>query len=298
MTELIEETYPETMQDFIEQFATEKQCRDYLAKIRWSNGFTCPHCNGVAAWIKKNGIRVCKKCRKDISVTAGTHFAYSKIPLNIWFQAMWFVVTQKQGVSALGLGRALGITRQKTGWFLLKRIRETMTKTSPDLLSGTVEIDEVFLGGVKTGKRGRGAEGKTLILVAVEDKGKKGIGRIRISTIPNASENTLIETIQKLVEPGSTIRTDQHRGYPIITKHNFYHKPVAKVSYELGEDNTPLVHRVASLLKRWLLGTHQGGVQKENISSYLDEYVFRFNRRTSKSRGKLFYRLIQNMLKK
>lgn len=297
MLELIQEIYPETMQDFIEQFATERQCRDYLAKTRWSGGFVCPHCKSVDAWIKKSGIRVCKKCRKDVSVTAGTHFAYSKIPLNLWFQAMWFVVMQKQGVSALGLGRALGIKRQKTGWFMLKRIREAMTKTSTDLLSGTVEIDEVFLGGVKPGKQGRGAEGKTLILVAVEDKGKKGIGRIRLSIIPNAKEETLLKTIQTLVNPGSTIRTDQHRGYPIITKHNFYHKPIAKASYELEEDTTPLVHRVASLLKRWLLGTHQGGVQQENLSSYLDEYVFRFNRRTSKSRGKLFYRLIQNMLK-
>ena len=178
----------------------------------------------------------------------------------------------------------------------MQKIRGVMVKTSPNMLSGLVEIDEVFLGGVRAGKRGRGAEGKTLILVAVEDKGKAGFGRIRMKIIQNATEKTLLKAIQEMVAVGSTIRTDQHKGYPIITKHGYIHIPTAKVAHELGEDNTPLVHRVASLLKRWLLGTHQGGVHPEHMTSYLNEYTFRFNRRTSKSRGRLFYGLVQNMI--
>lgn len=288
----------ETMQDFIDNFATETQCRNYLASVKWKNGFVCPYCSNDTVWILGRGIRKCKKCRKDISITKGTTFEYSKISLRLWFQAIWLVVSQKQGVSALGLSRSLGIKRQMTGWFLLQRIRTAMIKTSPDLLSGIVEVDEVFIGGVRAGKRGRGAYGKTLVLVAVEDKGKSGIGRIRITIIKDASSETLLTAIKTMIVLGSTIRTDQHRSYPIVEKHGYSHNPIPHASYELGEDNTPLVHRVASLLKRWLLGTHQGGVQQEHLSSYLDEYTFRFNRRTSQSRGKLFYGLVQNMIKK
>lgn len=289
--------FPETMQDFIDNFATEEQCRNYLAKIKWETGFVCPKCKGNEFWNMKRCVQRCKDCRTDVSVRAHTTFDNSKISLRLWFQAIWSVVSQKQGVSALGLSRSLGIERQKTGWFLLQRIREAMTKTSTDLLSGLVEVDEVFLGGIKPGKRGRGAEGKVLVLVAVEDKGKKGIGRIRMTVISDATEKTLLSGIQKMIAKDSTIRTDQHRSYPLITKHGYKHIPTAKVSYELGEDSTPLVHRIASLLKRWLLGTHQGGVQPENTASYLNEFTFRFNRRTSKSRGKLFYRLVQNMVR-
>ena len=290
--------FPETLQDFIDNFATEIQCRDYLTKIKWIDGFVCPKCKNTEAWDMAKCVKRCKICRKDISLMQGTVFEYSKIPLRLWFQAIWLIVSQKQGVSALGLSTSLGIKHQKTGWFLLNKIRKAMIKTSPDLLSGTVEIDEVFLGGVKKGVRGRGALGKTLVLIAVEDKGKAGIGRIRMKIISDASEKTLLKSIQEMVAVGSTITTDGHRGYPLITKHNFKHKATVKVAVEQGEDNTPLVHRVASLLKRWLLGTHQGGVKVSHISEYLDEYTFRFNRRTSKSRGRLFHGLVRNMIKR
>ena len=288
--------FPETFQDFIDNFATETQCREYMSKIKWVNGFVCPKCKNKEAWNMGKCVKRCKECRSDISVMKDTVFEQSKMPLRIWFQTMWYMVSQKQGVSAFGLAKLLGIKRATTVWNMMQKIRGVMVKTSPNMLSGLVEIDEVFLGGVRTGKRGRGAEGKTLILVAVEDKGKAGFGRIRMQIIQNATEKTLRKAIQEMVAVGSTIRTDQHRGYPIITKHGYMHVPIAKVAHELGEDNTPLVHRVASLLKRWLLGTHQGGVHSEHLTSYLNEYTFRFNRRTSKSRGRLFYGLVQNMI--
>lgn len=206
-------------------------------------------------------------------------------------------MSQKSGMSALGLSRAIGIDRQKTGWYLLQRIRMAMVRDGREMLSGLVEVDEVFLGGVKPGIRGRGAIGKVLILVAVEDKGKVGLGRIRIEIISDASATTLRTAIKKMVTAGSTVRTDEWKGYTAEALTGYKHTIMEKQSLEPGEDPTPLVHRVASLLKRWLLGTHQGGVQSTHVRSYLDEFIFRFNRRTSRSRGKLFFRLIQSMAK-
>lgn len=292
------ENYPKNMSEFMENFRTEEQCRKYLISLLYPKGLACEKCQSKDVWKLKKGIWRCKKCRKDISITAGTAFQDTHIPLHIWFQAVWLVVSQKNGISALGLAHALGIKREMTVWQLLKKIRSNMIRTSTDLLTGTVEIDEVFIGGIKKGVRGRGAQGKVLVLVAVEDKDGKEIGRIRIVTIPDAKAETLLKTIQTIVAKGSTIRTDQHPSYPSIEKYGYKHTPIKNVCYELGEDTTPLVHRVSALLKRWLLGTHQGGVHLVNMQNYVDEYVFRFNRRTSKSRGKLFYRLIQNMVKK
>jgi len=217
--------------------------------------------------------------------------------LRIWFQAIWLVVSQKNGVSALGLSKSLGIKNPKTGWNLLRIIRMGMVRTGRELLSGLVEVDEVFLGGVKPGKRGRGALGKVLILIAVEDKGTKGFGRIRIEIIPDASAVILRTAIRKMVEPGSKIRTEQWKGYTPTALEGYEHIVIERQSLEPGEDPTPLVHRIAALLKRWLLGTHQGGVRPTHLRSYLDEFIFRFNRRTSGKRGKLFLRLIQGMLK-
>lgn len=288
--------YPETMQEFMDQFSSEEACRQYLTEVRWAEGFNCPKCSHDDAWKLGRGILKCKKCRHDTSVTAGTVFQGRHLSLRLWFQALWLVVSQKNGVSALGLSESLGIKRQMTGWELLKKIRTAMVRTGREKLSGLVEVDEVFLGGVKPGKRGRGALGKVLILVAVEDKKEKGFGRIRIEIIPEASAATLKQAIQMMVELGSTIRTEQWKGYTPSALEGYEHIVIKKQSLEPGEDPTPLVHRIASLLKRWLLGTHQGGVRPAHIRSYLDEFIFRFNRRTSRSRGKLFHRLIQAML--
>lgn len=283
------------MQDFIDQFSTEKACRDYIAKVRWNGTPQCPHCSGSELWVVRRDVLQCKKCRRDISITAGTTFGDSRVPLRLWFQALWCLVSQKHGVSALGLSRALGIKRYETAWYLLQRIRGAMVRPGRDRLNGIIEVDEVFIGGVKPGKRGRGALGKVLILVAVEDKGKKGFGRIRIEIIANASATTLKDAIKKMVELGSTIRTEQWKGYTVEALKGYVHIVIKRQSLEPGEDPTPLVHRIASLLKRWLLGTHHGRVEETHLSSYLNEFVFRFNRRKSHSRGKLFYRLVQQM---
>jgi transposase-like protein len=289
--------YPDTMQEFIDQFTTEESCRAYIAQVRWGAPFVCSHCAHTKHWQQTSGALRCAACRKDIHLTAGTVFQDSRTPLRTWFMVLWFLVSQKQGISALGLMRLLGIKHYDMVWEMLSRIRTRIALKQRDKLAGVVEVDEVFIGGVKPGKPGRSVGGKTLVLVAVEDCGKPtGMGRIRMMVIADASATTLTHAVQAMVEPGSTICTDKWAAYPALTTHGYTHVPVDRLS-ALGEDPTPLVHRIASLLKRWLLGTHHGRVEVEHLPQYLAEFTFRFNRRKSASRGKLFYRLMQDLVK-
>jgi transposase-like protein len=292
------ETYPNTMKEFYSKFTNEEACQEYLIQLKWENGFTCPKCSNPRYWKNNRGVLVCTKCEQHISLTAGTLFSHRHLPLSVWFEAMWLTVFQKNGISGLGIARALGLKREKTGWDMLQNIRKGMIRAGREKLSGLVEVDEVFIGGIKKGPRGRGALGKALVLFAVEDKAEKGYGRARMQIIENATSHTLISVIQEMIETGSSIRTDEFTSYVSLPKHGFKHITTAKTSSEAGEDPTALVHRVSSLVKRWLLGTHQGGVRLDNLGPYLNEFIFRFNRRTSKSRGKLFYRLVQGMLQK
>ena len=236
----------------------------------------------------------CQACRYRGSVISGTLFQDTHKPLRLWFQAIWYVVNQKNGVSALGLQKALGLGSYQTAWEWLHKLRRAMVRPGRDRLSGLVEMDETFIGGEHSGKRGRSAEGKTLVLIAAE-QAAKGIGRIRLAPIINATGETLRKATLQMVEPGSTICTDGWDGYNLLTKHGYIHAPTTHKNAASG-DATPLAHLVASLLKRWLLGTHQGAISHENLPYYLDEFTFRFNRRTSRSRGKLFYRLIEQAL--
>lgn len=291
----MKEEYPETMQEFAGKFRSEADCYEYLVKVRWKV-LLCPYCKHDKLWKYNIGkVYRCNNCKKDVRVTAGTVFHGSHLPLLTWFYALWLMVSQKQGVSALGMSRSLGIKRQKTGWELLSTIRSSMSQKGKEKLSGLVEVDETFVGGIHKGKRGRGALGKALVLVAVEDKGKPKIGRIRMQIIEDATSINVLKSIEDMIEKGSAIRTDELKSYEMLVKHDYKHVVIKKdLSKEI--DSTPPVHRMASLLKRWILGTHQGGIHLENLQSYLDEFVFIFNRRTSTSRGKLFYRLIQGML--
>ena len=208
-----------------------------------------------------------------------------------WFRTVWWLVGQKNGVSALGLKRIMGLGSYETAWAWLHKLRRVMVIPERDLLSGTVEVDEVFIGGQHSGKRGRGAEGKTLVAVGVEiNEGK--IGRIRLGIIPDASADSLHKFITNNIERGSSIITDGWKSYLGLNDKGFEHLQ-KKQSSSVGEDVLPHVHRIASLLKRWLLGTLQGRISVKHLAYYLDEYTFRFNRRTSKSRGLLFMRIIE-----
>lgn len=288
------ERYPANMMDFMEIFPTEEACLEYLALVRWPDGYACQHCGSTSYWKKGSGLFHCRDCSYEGSVTRGTLFHGTHKPLRLWFHAIWYVVNQKNGVSALGLQKALGLGSYHTAWEWLHKLRRAMVRPGRDRLSGTVEVDETLVGGVRPGKRGRGAEGKSLVFIAAEDAGE-GIGRIRLVKIENASGAALLEAIRQTIEPGSTVRSDGWDGYNSLSSHGYVHEPVLHVNAEAG-DATPRAHRVAALLKRWWLGTHQGAIAPEHLSYYLDEFTFRFNRRTSHSRGKLFYRLIEQAL--
>ena len=288
--------YPMNVIEFQDAFPTDRACFEYLCLVKWPDGFICPRCHGRDAWKLQRYILRCKMCTKDISVTAGTIFQDLHIPLRLIFQAMWYVVCQKQGVSALGLQKILGVGNYETAWSWLHKLRTAMIRPGRELLTGTVEVDETLVGGSQPGKRGRGAEGRELVYIAVEDKGTEGVGRIRLKHISDASSRSLVGAVKETVVPTSTIRTDGWKGYSRISTNGYRHVIINHHEDAPGEDPTPLAHRIASLLKRWLLGTHQGGQQFSHLHYYLDEFVFRFNRRTARSRGLLFYRLIQQAL--
>jgi transposase-like protein len=286
--------YPRNFAEFLAWFPDENACRDYLDWLRWPNGFLCPHCAGLQGWRLTDGCWWCGQCRCRVSVTAGTVFHRSQTPLSVWFAAAWLMTAAKNGVSAKTLHRLLGFGSYQTAWALLHRLRSAMVRPGRERLSGVVEVNEMFIGGVRPGKLGRGAAGKVLVAVAVEQIAPMGFGRCRLQVIPNTESATLRTFLQEHVELGSHILTDGLSAYSgaILTDYMHNSRPV-KGSGRKAHELLPGVHRVASLVKRWLLGTHQGAVEADHVQAYLDEFTFRFNRRRSRARGMLFYRLLQ-----
>lgn len=285
------ENYPRTLMEVERRFSDEASCRAYLFALRWPGGFICPHCGGGSAWPMIRGLWLCDSCRAQVSVTAGTIFQDSKLPLTVWFRAMWQVTSQKNGISALGLQRVLGLGSYKTAWSLLHKLRRAMVRPGRERLGGVVEVDEAYWGGEEEGVRGRQTVDKALVAVAAETDGK-GIGRIRLRHIPDTRRATLHGFIGQSIEPGSTVVTDGLNAYRNM-KGYVHDRQVQRHQPADADPLLPRVHRVISLLKRWLLGTHQGAIAHKHLNDYLDEFAFRFNRRKSASRGKLFYRLAQ-----
>ena len=288
------EDYPKTQLELEKRFTTDQACREYLFALRWADGFVCPRCQGRQAWPMQGGRWLCAGCRHQASVTAGTIFQASHMPLPVWFRAIWQVTSQKQGASAIGVQRSLGLGSYETAWTMLHKLRRAMVRPGRDRLAGRVEVDETYLGGPTEGSYGREGEGKALVVIAAQQDGK-GIGRIRLRRVPDASAASLQGFITESVDPGSTVRTDGWAGYEGLKGKGYGHevKILSGRSEGAAVRLLPRVHRIASLLKRWILGTHHGAVSKTQLDYYLDEFTFRFNRRTSASRGKLFYRLLQ-----
>jgi transposase-like protein len=285
--------YPRTIQEFDAWFSTEKACAEYLRRLRWPNGFQCPACAGDHAWTTAKGLLRCTACQRQTSPTAGTILEGTRKPLRTWFQAMWFVTNQKSGGNALGLQRVLGLGSYQTAWAWLHKLRRAMVRPGRDRLVGRIEVDETYLGGPEGGIRGRQKEKKALIVVAAQEDGK-AIGRIRMRAIRDASADSLIPFIQDAVEPGSVVRTDAWLGYVPLEKKGYIHEFIfLKGNERSPSELLPRVHHVVSHLKRWLMGTHQGAVSHKHLDYYLDEFTFRFNRRRSRARGLLFYRLLQ-----
>jgi transposase-like protein len=293
--------YPKTLPELEKSFHDDASCRAYLEEIRWPDGFRCPACSHPEGLSIRRSLWRCKSCGKETSVTAGTIFQDSKLPLSVWFLGMWHVTSQKNGISALGLQRVLGLGSYRTAWLMLHKLRKAMVRPGRERLNGVVEVDETFWGASQAGPRGRGAESKALLAVAAEQVNGKGlkVGRIRLLQIPDACQSSLQHFLSHAVEPGSTIVTDGWSGYQGIEgyQHEVQVQSRKKRKDRTEEDLLPRVHLVISLLKRWLMGTHQGGVQDKHMDDYLNEFTFRFNRRTSGSRGLLFYRLVEQAVK-
>ena len=288
--------YPGSYADVRSWFPTDAACLDYLDWLRWPDGFSCPLCRSTAAWRLPDGRWSCGGCGRRVSVTAGTIFHGTRTPLTIWFAAAWMLVSQKHGIPALGLKRALGIGSEQTAWAMLHRYRTAMVRPGRERLTAAVEVDETFFGGPEPGRRGRGALGKTMVAVAVEQRGR-GLGRCRMQVIQDVTTSTLREFLLAHVEPGTAVITDGLRSYVPACAEEYEHRPEPVAGSGLhAHDLLPGVHRVASLAKRWLLRTHQGGVKPGHMQAYLDEFTFRFNRRRSRSRGMLFYRLLDQAI--
>ena len=285
------EDYPRTLLDLERRFPTDQACREYLFGLRWPEGFVCPHCDGRKAWRTSRNLWHCESCNRQTSVTAGTIFQDTRLPLVVWFRAIWQVTSQKTGVSAVGVQRVLGLGSYKTAWTLLHKLRLAMVRPGRDRLKGTIEVDETYVGAPEEGVIGRLIVEKSLIIVAAQEDGR-GIGRVRMARIPDLSRKTLHDFIARAIEPGSVVRTDGLNAYGDMT--GYQHAPaVINRSGKKADELLPRVHLVVSLLKRWLMGTLHGRFSPEHLEYYLDEFTFRFNRRTSASRGKLFYRLLQ-----
>ena len=286
--------YPRALREFSAWFPDEQACLDYLVRLRWPGGFACSVCGGGRVWRMSKGRNLrCAGCRLDSSITAGTILADTRLPLTTWFAAAWYATGTKHGVSALSLQRVLGLGSYETAWTLLHKLRRAMVRPGRDRLAGEVEADETYVGGVATGKRGRGAAKKAIVEVAVEKRGA-GMGRVRFVRVPDISGQSLLAAIEESVEPGTVVYTDHYGGYNGLGEAGYIHYPTAiSSSGDPAHVVMPRVHRIASLLKRWLLGTHQGAVRPQHLDDYLAEFTFRFNRRSSNHRGLLFYRLLE-----
>jgi transposase-like protein len=261
-------------------------------------GFVCPVCSHAGGWRLRDGRFMCGGCGGRTSVTAGTIFERTRTPLTVWLTACWLFASGKDGISALSLKRTLAIGSYQTAWAMLHRLRSVLVRPGRDRLSGRVEVDETYIGGQEVGLSGGRAPGKKVLTgIAVEVLQPRGFGRCRMRPLTDASSASLHPFVTDFVAPGSTVITDGWQGYCGLDQLGYIHQPRSQRAARAGGEDPsvllPGVHRVASLAKRWLLGTHQGAVDRAHLVSYLDEFVFRFNRRRSRSRGMVFYRVLE-----
>ena len=228
------EDYPRNLAEFETRFAGEQVCREYLCQLRWPEGFRCPRCGHAKAWAVRTVLLECAGCGHQASATAGTIFQDTRKPLQSWFRAMWWLTSQKNGASALGLQRVLGLGSYKTAWTWLHKLRRAMVRPGRERLRGRVEVDETYLGALEEGVRGRQTDAKALIVVAAEEDGA-GIGRVRMRTIPNASGDSLMAFVGESIEPGSVVHTDGWLGYEPLEGDGYRHE----VSYLEGNRRAP-----------------------------------------------------------
>ena len=290
--------YPGTWQAFEEWFPDDAACRSYLESLRWPDGFVCPRCESREAWRTNSGLWMCSSCGRQTSVTAGTIFHRTRKPLKTWFAVIWFVCAQKNGASAKSLQQMFGFGSYETAWTWMHKIRRAMVRPDRDLLGGpgvAVELDETFVGGRSPAESKRFGN-KTEVVIAVERLHPKGLGRVRMRQIDSRNRKLeIFEFIDDVIAPGTILYTDGASTYNDIKEQfDLTHEPINLIGTgEPAHDMLPAVHRIAALVKRWVAGTLHHGQSSKHLDYYLDEYTFRFNRRNSRSRGMLFYRLLQ-----
>ncbi len=292
--------YPRTYQEFRSWFPDDVSCREYLGRLRWPDGFSCPRCGCGGAWRTGRGLWMCAECGLKTSATAGTIFHRSHTPLSTWFAAVWFVTSQKNGVSAQGLQDALGFGSYETAWAWLHKLRRAMVRPDRELLGndpdGTVELDQSFLGG-RTSRKLSVSSDKVPITIAVERTPRGRLGRARLEVADKPGGLDMIDFATEVIAPGATIHTDGARMFTRLADLGYTHHatPSTKASYQVDDPDAvmPGPHLVSSLLKRWTAGTLHHRISYQHLPYYLDEFTFRFNRRNSRARGMLFYRLLQ-----
>jgi len=295
---IIIEDFPHCEIDFDKRFSKLSACYDYLFKMIWPNGFACSKCGHNEYWVSFKHIYICKSCEHHHSLTAGTIMDSTKKPITYWFKAMWWFTTRKSGINAVSLQNLLGFGSYSTAWIWLQKLRRCTIRNGREKLSGRVEVDEFFVGGQKPGKKGRGAEGKMVVAIAVErDDKKKKIGRCRLQVLLDCSEDSLKTFIETNIEPGSTIATDSWASYHFVDKEHYKHEQINQSKTSSSNNALYGVHIIISLVKRLIRGTYQGRFEPKYLQNYLDEYVFRFNRRKSRSIGKKFMRIVQQAVK-
>lgn len=272
--------FPKSIMEFTKRFSTEKACWDYLEQIRFPDGVydirdgkTKPSSfiSTRNLWVFPDGYQQ--------SLTVGTVMEQTHTPLTKWFWAAYLLATHTPGISALQLARQIDVSYE-TAYMMLQKMRAGLVNPFRGKLGGLVEIDETFVGGKASGMRGRGVDKSTVIgAVEVIDRSDKQIGgRIRLRQIPNASTKYIAQFVIDNVMRRSVIKTDGWRPYEVLPSLNYGHQIVT------GEDSTEVakrlihIHRAFSNLKTWLNGTHHG-VSKKHLQAYLNEYVFRYNRR-------------------
>jgi len=287
--------YPGSLPQLRRWFSSDGDCLDYLDWLRWPDGFVCPACGGCSDRGSLAAHR-CADCTRRTSATAGTLFHATRTPLTVWFEAAWLLMASKQGLSALELQRVTGLGSYQTAWAMLHRFRVAMTSTGRGPLTGRVEVDESIYGGVTAGIRGRELGGKALVIGAVERRGPHGFGRARLIVVPDASRRTVSRFLTENIDQDATIITDGWSAYPDVAARLHMAHEAHRISAQTEPAHVvlPGVHRVFSLSKRMLEATYQGGVQIEHLQAYLDEFTFRFNRRTARQRGLLFLRLLEH----
>ena len=258
----------------MKQYSTEKQCREYLASLRWKSGYICPKCSCRHAYRLANGRYQCTKCRHQVSVTAGTVLHKTHLPLTQWFLAFYFVCQDKRGISAVQLAAMLGTT-YKTAWSMLRRIRAAMGQRNElHQLSGVIEFDDAYFGGPTAGKkRGRGTEkAKVFVALSLNERGNPCFLKMQVT--PNIKQASVKKFARAAFADGSVIHSDGYRSYiPALEGYTHEHR-----SYDPSSGLLHWLHIVISNAKAFILGTYHG-LPKKHLQSYLDEYSFRFSRR-------------------